>query len=200
MAALVIWMMSLTLGTCITILSAAAQRPEIHLMVTALVSLTLALVAVQADRQLRGAGANRSAIAASTSRHMALVWIWAACALLFTYEFILSWRESWAFITGLLVVGALCLVVAWMFDKDAAAGHEDETLLGLAHTLTLALMVGMLITVIGLVADNKFLPLATKAVREDWAANNIFFFGALAVALIGAQALLADQKREKTAS
>ena len=51
MAELVIWMMSLTLGTCIAILSAAAQRPEIHLMVTAVVTLTLAIVAVQADRQ-----------------------------------------------------------------------------------------------------------------------------------------------------
>ena len=200
MAELVIWMMSLTLGTCITILSAAAQRPEIHLMVTAVVTLTLAIVAVQADRQLRGAGANRSAIAASTSRYIGLVWIWAACALLFTYEFILTWRESWSFVIGLIVVGALCLAVAWMFDKDAAAAKEDETLLGLGRTLTFALMVGMLLAVIGLVADNKFFPLANKTLRDDWAANNVFIFGALAVALIGAQALIADQKREQAGS
>ncbi len=197
MAALVIWMMSLTISTCITILSAAAQRPEIHMMVTAVVTLTMAVVAVQAYRQLLTEHATRSALAASTSRYVGLVWIWAATAMLFTYEFILSWREAWTFVIGLLLVGGLCVAVAWMFDKDDAAGKDDETMLSIARKLNLVQIVGMLIVVAGLVADGKFVPMAHKTLHDDWAANNIFFFGALAIALIGAYAMINDQKREQ---
>jgi hypothetical protein len=200
MAALVIWMMSLTISTCITILSAAAQRPEIHMMVTAVVTLTMAVVAVQAYRQLLSQNASRSALAASTSRYVGLVWIWAATAMLFTYEFILSWREAWTFVVGLLLVGGLCVAVAWMFDRDDVAGKDDETMISIARKLNLAQIVGMLAVVAGLVADGKFVPMAHKTLRDDWAANNIFFFGALAIALIGAYALINDQKREQAHS
>lgn len=200
MAALVIWMAAFTIGTCISVLSAATGNSALHLGVTALVTLSIAIVAVQTHRKQLAENARRSALAATTSRYIGLVWIWAACAILITYEFILTWRETWQFVIGLAVIGALCLGLAAMFDRDADAGKDDETMLSLGRTLNLLQMTGMLMAVIGLVADNKFLLTAHGPLRSDWAANNIFFFGAIAVALIGAHALLAEKKLEKASS
>lgn len=200
MAALIIWMMSFTIGSCVTVLSAAALNPQLHMCVTALVTLAIAIVAVQVHRQLMAAGASRSALAATTCRYIGLVWIWAACAVMVTYEFILTWREASQFAVGLMVVGALCLGLAMMFDRDDAAHREDETMLYLGRTLNLLQMVGMLIAVIGLIADGKFAPGGHGPLHADWAANNIFFFGAVSVALIGAQALIAEKKRDQARS
>lgn len=197
MAALVIWMTAFTIGTCVTVLSAATGNYGLHLGVTALVTLSIAIVAVQTHRQQMAQNAKRSALAATTSRYIGLVWIWAACAILVTYEFILTWRESWQFVFGLAIIGALCIGLAIMFDRDAEAGKEDETMLSLGRTLNLLQMVGMLMAVIGLVADGKFLLAPRGVMRSDWAANNIFFFGAIAVALIGAHALIAEKKLEQ---
>jgi hypothetical protein len=200
MASLVIWMAAFTIGTCVTVLSAATGSYGLHLGVTGLVTLSIAIVAVQEHGQLMAHNAKRSALAATTSRYIGLVWIWAACAILVTYEFILSWRETWQFVIGLAIIGALCLGLAIMFDRDAESGKEDPTMLSLGRTLNLLQMVGMLMAVIGLVADNKFILTARGAVRSDWAANNIFFFGAIAVALIGAHALISEKKLEQARS
>lgn len=197
MADLVIWMIAFTICTSITILSAASGTYDLHLGVTAIVTLALAVVAVQTHRKLMADKASRSALAAATSRYIGLVWIWAASAILVTYEFILSWRESWHFVIGLMLIGALCLGLAVMFDRDAEAGREDATMLNLGRTLNLLQVFGMLIAVIGLVADGKFGWAARGAMKSDWAANNIFFFGAIAVALIGAHALVAEKKLEQ---
>ena len=200
MASLVIWMTAFTIGTCVSVLSAATGNHGLHLGVTAIVTLSIAVVAVQTHRQLMMQNAKRSALAATTSRYIGLVWIWAACAILITYEFILTWRETWQFVIGLAIIGGLCIGLAMMFDRDADAGKEDETMLSLGRTLNLLQMVGMLMAVIGLVADGKFLFTARGALRSDWAANNIFFFGAIAVALIGAHALITEKKLEQARS
>lgn len=199
MPAIIIWMTSFTIATCSTVLSAASHAYTFHLCVTATVTLAIAVMAVQAHRQLMAEGGSRSALAASTSRYIGMIWIWAACAVLITYQFILTWREALPFVFGLMVVGAGCLCLAIMFDREAAVGREDETMLGLGRTLNTIQMVGMLIAVIGLVADGKFGAGAKLVQRPDWAANNIFFFGALAVALVGAQALISETKRPERA-
>lgn len=197
MADLVIWMIAFTIGTCLTVISAAAGHYELHLGVTALVTLAIAVVAVQTHRKLMAGRASRSTLAAATSRYIGLVWIWAACAILVTYEFILTWRESWHFAIGLMVVGGLCIGLARMFDRDASAGKDDSTMLNLGRTLNILQVVGMLAAVIGLLADGKFGLFARGALKSDWAANNIFFFGAIAVALIGAHALASEKKLEQ---
>ena len=200
MAALVIWMTAFTIATCITVISAAAHSATIHMCVTALITLAIAIVAVQAHRQLMAQSASRSTLAASTSRYIGLVWVWAGSAILVTYEFILTWKEAMPFIVGLMVVGGLCLGLAIVFDRHSQAGTEDETMLNLSRTLNLLQMVGMLIAVVGLIADGKFRLVADGTLRADWAANNIFFFGALAVALIGAHALISEKKLEQAHS
>lgn len=196
MVSMLIWLTAFTIALIITVLSAAADYHVLHLAVTALVSLGIAIVGVQSYRTQAQNGANRSALASSTARSVGLVWIWAALALFLTYQFILQWREANTFTIGLLIIGGLCFGLSVMFRKDAEAGHEDEVMLKFARILNVIVMVGMAITMIGLVADGKFL-FIKSATRQDWAANNIFFFGAFAVACLSAHAMIAEDRKAK---
>ena len=193
MTSLIVWMLAFTISICVSILTAAARIPSVHMGVTALVTLAIAIVAVQAFRQLAVSGVSRSALAATTARFIGLVWIWAGVAILFTYQYILVWREWWQFSGGLLLVGGLCFMLSMVLQRDAAEGHDDENVLKVSRLLNVVQIVGMLAAIIGLVADHKF-SFAGATVRSDWAANNIFFFGALAVACIGVNAIASEAR------
>lgn len=198
MTSIAVWMFALTISLALTILSAAAGMPMLHTAVTAMVTLAIAIVAVQADRGLQGK-ALRSARAASTARFMGLGWVWAGTAVFVTYQFVLhGWAEWWQFATGLMLAGALSVVLSNLLQRDADAGREDEGLLKIVRTLNVVQIVGMLIAAIGLVANHKF-TLGMSAARPDWAANNIFFFGALAIASIGVHALAAETRKGENA-
>jgi len=197
MNSMIIWMGALTISLCATILSAASGAALLHLTVTALVTLAIAIVAVQSDRQI-GGPAVRSVRAATTARYTALGWIWAGIAIFVTYSFILrSWPEWWQVSIGLLAVGALSLILAQVFDRDAKAEREDESLLKLSRLLNVLQIVGMLAAAVGLVLDRKF-TFGASTIRPDWAANNILFFGAIAIACIGVHALAADTRLENS--
>jgi hypothetical protein len=193
MVSMLIWLTVFTIALVVTVLTAAFDNHQLHLAVSGMVSLGIAIVGVQSYRTLAKNGANRSALAASTARSVGLAWIWAALALVLTYQFILQWREAIAFTIGLSIVGGLCFGLSVMFRKDAEAGHEDEAMLKFARILNVIVMVGMAITMIGLVADGKFV-FIKSVTRADWAANNIFFFGAFAVACLSAHAMIAEDK------
>ncbi len=186
------WMLALTVGVVAIILSAAYGSPVLHMSICAVMSLSLAVVAIRENTRLRASGAGRNTISASTARHMGLVWIWGSLGLLVTYLFILSWHEWWQFFLCLAAAGVLCLFLAATIDNDAASGKEDETILTLARYLAWGQLAGMVIAMIGLVldTDKRFL----DTTREDWAANSIFFFGALAIAVITAHALVNDRQ------
>ena len=194
MSSLIVWMLALTVSLCATILSAAAGVPHVHMAVTGIVTLAIAIVAVQAHRGLASTNASRSALAASTARFIGLVWLWAGIAIVFTYNFVFAhWHEWPQFSAGLMIIGCMCMTLSVMFQRDADEGRDDESILKVSRLLNVIQIVGMLIAAIGLVADHKF-DFGASTARVDWAANNIFFFGALAIACIGVHAIAAEQK------
>lgn len=196
MSSLVIWMLILTISLSAMVISAAAGLPVVHMAVTGLVSLVMALIAVRENQTLIASGAIKSEIAASTARYMGLVWTWGALGLFITYNFILVWKEWWQFFLAFAVLGVLCIFLATALSRDASSGKNDETMLTVGRYLTVAQLVGMMVTVIGLLIDGKMVRFMTPR-YTDWAANNIFFFGALAMAAISFNALRA---RDKVAS
>lgn len=193
MASMFIWMLGIALGISILVISAAVAQPLAHMAAAAFISIVIAILAVRENRALHAAGASSPSIASSTARHMGFVWVWGALSLLVTYFFILKWHEWLSFFIAFAVAGALCLFIANTLDRDAAAGREDATMMKIARYLTIGQLVGMAITMIGLVVDGKMTRFATEAGKrvgwQDWAANNIFFFGALALAAISLNAL-----------
>lgn len=187
-----LWMVCLTVSVCVIIISAAVGEPSGYLAMSGLVSLAFALIAIRENGALRASGASRSAIGASTARYMGLVWMWGALALLVTYYFILTpWREWWQFFIAFAMVGSLCMVFAAVLSRDAEAKREDETMLRLGRYLTIGQLVGTLIAVVGLNLDPDKNFVNTN--REDWAANNVFLFGSLALAAISFHALWSDK-------
>lgn len=180
------WIAALAIGLLAIILSAAAERPGLHLALAALVCLGFVVLAIWDFQRLLANSANLPALASATARDMGFVWAWAALGMLFTYVFILSWHEWWQYVLAAGVVAALCFLFSASMSRDAETDREDETMLKLARYLTIGQLVGMLITMIGLIVDDK---MPRDPQQPDWAANNIFFFGAAALALISANAL-----------
>lgn len=180
------WIAALAIGLLAIILSAAVERPGLHLALAALVCLGFVVLAIWDFQRLLANSANLPALASATARDMGFVWAWAALGMLFTYVFILSWHEWWQYVLAAGVVAALCFFFSASMSRDAETDREDETMLKLARYLTIGQLVGMLITMIGLIVDDK---MPRDPQQPDWAANNIFFFGAAALALISANAL-----------
>jgi hypothetical protein len=180
------WILALVIGLLAILLSSGAGRPGLHLALAALVCLGFAVLAVWDFQRLVAKDANLPALVSATARDMGFVWAWAALGMLFTYVFILNWHEWWQYVLAAGVVAALCFFFSTTMSRDAETGREDQTMLKLARYLTIGQLVGMLITMIGLVIDDK---MPRDPQEPDWAANNIFFFGAAALALISANAL-----------
>ena len=175
-------------------LTAALRQADLnmayaHMAIAAAAAIGVAVAAVRENLALRRSGAAKSAIASSTARHMGLIWVWGALALVVIYATgVLVWREWWQFFLAFAVGAGLCLYFAAALDKDARAGREDETMLRLGRYLAIVQLAGMVIAVLGLLIDGKMSRFLTPR-YTDWAANNVFFFGALAVGVISANAL-----------
>lgn len=196
MSSLAIWMLILTVSLSALVLSAAASMPMVHMALTGLVGLVIALIAIRENSTLVESGASKNEIAASTARYMGLVWTWGALGLFVTYNFILQWKEWWHFFLAFTVLAVLCIFLANSLSRDFEAGKQDDTMLTVGRYLTVAQLVGMMVTVAGLLIDGKMTRFLTPR-YTDWAANNIFFFGALALIAISFNALLARDKVAK---
>ncbi|MCB1484344.1 MAG: hypothetical protein KDJ17_05570 [Hyphomicrobiaceae bacterium] len=192
MSSLSAWMISLTLGLCAVIITAGANQPFLNLLSTGLVSVAFASLGIRENRALVAEGARKSEIAGSTARYIGLVWTWGALALLVIYALVYenSWKEWWQFFLSFATAAVGSIIFANMLGRDAEAGKEDESVMGLGRLLVKVQLIGMMVGVISLVIDGKF---PRDTAHQDWAACNIFFFGGLAIAAICANALASSR-------
>lgn len=188
MLSLVGWMIGLTAAVCVTILSAAANQPALQMAAAGGVSLAIAVMAIREHQQLMTGGAPLSALASSTARYLGLVWAWGALAIAATYLLVLekTWPEWWQFFIGFAFAAVASIAFSNMLDRDTASGKVDEPIVKAGRVLIQVQIVGMAVALISLFVDGKF-PRGVE--HADWAGCNIFFFGALAVAIISLNAL-----------
>jgi hypothetical protein len=183
-----------TLGHVALVFSAAGKAATpglayVHFAVAAVATAAYAIMAIRTADGLRAANATAVTLAASNAYHLAHIWLWGALGIAFTYgSGILSWREWFSFFLAFCVAAGLSLFFSSTLSKDATAGKVDATLLQIAHYLTIGQLVGMGLVVVGLIVDGKMTRFKTPRFT-DWAANNIFFCGAVAVAVVCAYAL-----------
>lgn len=189
-------LVALAIGLGANVYAAGAAASGAHMAINAVAGLLIAAFAYRDRQSLLASGAVKSAVASSTARHMGYVWIWGALGFLTIYTSVLSWHEWWHFCAGFAAVGALCLYFASNLQRDARTGKEDASLLQIARYLTIGQLVGMIVTIVGLILDNK---MPRDVAKPDWAANNICFFGAVALALISINALRGGSKSEAPA-
>ncbi len=160
-----------------------------HMGLAALVAVSFAASFFKANTALRTSGASQSAIAATTSRYVGYVWGWGAACLLTVYATgVLSWREWLHFTVAALVLSAASLIFATMLQRDADAGRDDAALLKLGNLLAKIMLVGMIAAIVGFLVDGKMVRFLNPRFT-DWAANNVFFFGAVSLAAITGYAL-----------
>lgn len=197
MTSLIVWMATLTVSTALLVLSAAKGTANLHMVVAAVVALVVALAAIQESRTMRAQGESDASIASSNARYMGLVWTWGAVALFATYNFVLSWREWFPFFMAFVTAAGLCLFFSATLKKDEANGESDPIMKTIGRYLTIAQVVGMVVVMAGLLIDGKMMRFAkARPGWEDWAANNIFFFGAMALTAIGLHALVASRQQK----
>lgn len=201
---MVFWMLSIAVSVAVLVLSAAmraqagVQMAYTHMAMTAAISIAFALMYIREAEMLRSSGAKDGEIAANTARYFGLVWAWGALALIVTYGTgILVWKEWFHFFGGFFLAAGLCLFMSATLKKDVAEGREDATMMKIGRYLAIFQLVGMIVTMLGLWLDSKMTRYLDPR-HQDWAANNIFFFGALAIAAIGAYALLAKGTSQPT--
>jgi hypothetical protein len=193
MAAQILLVLIFAAGLAASVYTAAMTASPAHMLVNAVVGLLIFAFAYRERAALIASGAVKSAVASSTARHMGYVWLWGALGFLAIYTTVMSWHEWWHFCLGFAAIGALCLYFSITLRRDADAGREDASLLQIARYLTIAQLVGMIATIVGLILDNK---MPRTVAEPDWAANNICFFGAVALALISINALRSGAKTE----
>ncbi len=198
MSSLFMWMAALALSTVLLLMTAAKGAFYLHILVCAVVTIALAVTAIHESRTLRAQGASVYAVASSNARFMGLVWAWGAVTLFTTYNFVLSWKEWVPFFIAFFVAAGICSYFAGSLKKDEVAGASDPVMKTIGRYLTIAQVAGMAIAAVGLVIDGKLNRFAkARPGWEDWAANNIFFFGAVSLAAIGIHALVADHREAK---
>ncbi|MGE0024706.1 MAG: hypothetical protein AB7S70_13875 [Hyphomicrobium sp.] len=180
------------LGLAGVYFSADEKQPAGLLAAAGLVNLVLTAVAISGRRSLIRSGASASAVESATARAMGLIWLWGAAALVLVYVFLIAWREWPHFSAAFAVAGALCLGFSALLARDAAKGRDDPTLLRLGRYLCIGQLAGMVATMLGLLIDPDKEIL--YAVDADWAGNGIFLFGAFALALVSAHALIDGKK------
>lgn len=191
---MIIWMMALAVAVSAMIITAAIGNTAYHMAITGVISLMIALWSVQESNSLIKAGANDSALAASTARSTGLIWAWGTLSLLATYGFLLGnkWPEWWQFTAGFGAAAVVSLWIANMMNRDAEAGKVDPGLLKLGRGLLIAQILGVVAALLTMMIEGKFPRDATQ--HADWAGVNIFFFGGLAIIAISMNALRSVHK------
>ena len=191
---MVFWMLTIAVSVSLLVITAAARSGDVqwayvHMLISALVAICFALIAIREHRQMEAAGASDGELAAAQSRFMGLVWAWGALALVVTYGTgVLSWKEWPGFFAAFAVASGLAFFMSFRITASESDGAADPGLLKIARYLGWAQLVGMVIVMLGLLIDGKMVRFYTLR-YTDWAANNYFFFGALALAAISAYGL-----------
>ena len=180
------WLMTAIIASISGMVSAALERVSILSYMSAFI-FALALVATSSAVNARWwsskgsvipsglAGVPSSVIASVENAWlMAIGYGWGGLAMLSVYTLAgLKWRHGWQYGLGMLLIAALIAVLAHFIARqrtEASRSIRIATLLtilqGLACTAGLGYLIG----------SGKMLSL-----KDDWAANHIFFTGSLAL-------------------
>jgi hypothetical protein len=185
---MVLWMMGIAISVCLLVISAAigAQVPIVgnaHLIIAGLVATVMALLAIGEARKLIQVGASDMMVTGSLMGFMGLIWAWATLAISITYGTgILEWSAWWQYFAGSMVLAGLFLFSSRLLC-DASHQGRDQTKLRITLLAT--------VTAIAFCGLNQ-LDMVSAIEIGPWAADNVFFFGAFALAAISSYLLKAS--------
>lgn len=190
MSSTIVWVLVLGASAVALVFLAANDQRYSHAAICALVALGIAVSAARDNQKALAASMPVSEISALNALYMATIWAWGAIVMALTYVFVLSWKEWWHFVLGFAVAAIICGLFARMLKESKGGSEQQARLLQVSRYLAIAQLVGMVITMVGLVADKKMdaIGLTPFGPRNnppmDWAGNNAFFFGALGLIIV----------------
>lgn len=185
--------------TAAMVLAAGAEMHITHMALAAIMALILAFAALSDNQKALADSESPSAIASKNARYMGLVWSWGALVLAVTYGLLLSWSEWWQFLIAFILLAGLCLFFSILLREEDnklkadTNAQEDQTIHKIARFLAIFQLVGAVVAMLGLLIDGKMTRFMNPR-HTDWAANNVFFFGAMALAIISYLALRSNSK------
>ncbi|MGI9523904.1 MAG: hypothetical protein ACR2PG_19905 [Hyphomicrobiaceae bacterium] len=178
--------------------SAGVEMAYLNMAVAAVTAVAFVVLSIRQLTPTREPDGPSSAatVAARTARYMSYVWGWGAIGLGAIYGTgLLVWKEWWHFLIAFAVAGLLCYYSSQRLQRSADNGVDEPNLLRQGRTATIVQLVGMVLVVVGLLVDGKMVRFMVER-YTDWAANNIFFFGAAAIAAISVYALATQSKAQ----
>jgi len=122
---------------------------------------------------------NNFAIAAArNARLMGVCYFWGAVALLAIYSLTqLSWQHGWQYAMGMALFGIVGFAFAVYLRRDGL--NQYNTIFRLARFLTVAQCIGAALGLVYLIGTGKM-----SSLHDDWAANQVFLFGGIAIVLL----------------
>lgn len=185
---MVLWMATIAVSVSLLAVTAAVGLAmpvfaTVHLLVAGMVATVMALLALREAREIAHGGETRGLVAASLTRHMGLLWAWGALVLIITYGTgILAWSGWWQYFLTFMVFSGLCLFLSKVLAEDHEAGRPDERMLRVALALGVATLFAVVIAA-GAIGFGR-LAGAHPAEATIWAADHVFVFGGLAMAVV----------------
>lgn len=206
---MVVWIMVLAISISVHAITAAMPSVELHALISAMITLVIAVLAVRENERSMTADGDAFELVSTNAHYMAIVWAWAGLTITLTYASVMHWPNWWHY--AMPIGGAALLYLC--FANLTVKGTEGTTAtraLKIARFLAIVQLVGALAVIVGSIAGGK-LAFAKSyniaSLARDWAANDIFFFGATALAVISAvaiksynRALGADHAGERVAA
>jgi hypothetical protein len=192
---MVLWMMGIAISVCLLVISAAigAQVPIVgnaHLIIAGLVSTVMALLAIGEARKLIQVGASDMMVTGSLMGFMGLIWAWAALAISITYGTgILEWSAWWQYFAGSMVLAGLFLFSSRLLCVASHQGRDQTKLRITQYMAGITLLAT--VTAIAFCGLNQLNTVSAIEIGT-WAAENVFFFGAFALAAISSYLLKAS--------
>ena len=138
--------------------------------------------------------ATEAEIGSMNALYMGIIWAWGGFAIAVLYTTVIEWKEWWHFVLGFGAAGIASFVFAALLHRSPDGKMLGFTHVGIARGAAWVQLVAMIVTMLGLIIDNKMDKLGWNwAVRgnppNDWAANNVFWVGAAGLALLSIVAL-----------
>jgi len=183
------WLATAILASIAGMVSGAhARLPEMTLVAASLFCLALVAVGVQINRPLWAGEPDPSAdalihAARRNARLMALGYIWGAAAMLTIYGVSgLRWQHAWQY--GLAMSLFAVAILAYVHDLGRpGSGLRTPRALSVALQLTVLQAAAAVLGLGFLLSSGKL-----AGVKGDWAANQIFLTGGIAIAMLSALA------------
>jgi hypothetical protein len=193
MAQIAAWMFAITIAVSGMLITAATEMYALHFAVGAITATFIAISAVRDHRLALDGGAGKVKLAAIVSRHMGMLWAWAAISTLITYQLLITWTTNWMGIFLILVMGAAaCLFIANILQREADAGDPDDHLVDLVNLIAKLQFAAMCVIIGGLIAAGRFGADAFGG-QNKWAAVNILLCAGIGLAVLSGFTALATR-------